>query len=137
MSIVIDASMTMTWYFKDEATPVSAAILEFVVEFGAIVPSLWRIEVANALKVGIRRKRINSPFRSRTLATLSAMPIIIDGECDRHIWTRTLELSDQYGLTIYDACYLGLADRNNMPLATFDRELIATARAHGMPVLAL
>jgi len=136
VTVVIDASMTMSWFFIDEATPESAAVLEFVVEYGAFAPILWRIEVANTLKVGIRRNRIDSAFRSRTLRALLEMPINIDQDGEKQIWTRTLALSDRYGLTIYDACYLELADRHQMPLATLDRELIAAGRAHGLPVLA-
>ncbi len=137
MSIVIDASMTMTWYFKDESTPVSAAVLDFVVEYGAFAPPLWRLEVVNVLNIAIRRKRIDLQFRTEAMAGIEQLPVLIDQDGEAQIWTRTLEFSDRYGLTIYDACYLELADRHQMSLATFDKELINAGRAHGLPVLTL
>lgn len=135
MSIVIDTSMTMAWYFKDEATPVSATTLEFVTEHGAFAPPLWRLEVANVLNIGIRRNRIDAKFRSETIAALSELPILIDRDGDELVWTRVLSFADRYALTIYDASYFELADRHQMPLATFDQALISAGLAHGLAVI--
>jgi hypothetical protein len=38
--VVIDSSLTLAWYFKDEQTAQSRAVLSQVVEEGAIVPPL-------------------------------------------------------------------------------------------------
>jgi hypothetical protein len=40
MSLVIDNSMTRAWYFEDEETAASVAVLNRVVEEGAVVPAL-------------------------------------------------------------------------------------------------
>ncbi len=135
MSLIIDASLTMTWYFEDEATQASKDLLDTVARAGAVVPPLWRIEVANAFQSGIRRKRIDAAYRDASLADLGRLPIIIDADTDAHVWTTTLRLSDRYALTIYDACYLELAQRRNLPLATLDQELRAAAHALGLPLL--
>ncbi len=50
MSLVVDSSMTLAWYFEDEKTDESTAVLHRVVEAGAVVPALWRLEVANGLQ---------------------------------------------------------------------------------------
>lgn len=137
MSIVIDASMTMAWYFNDEATPVSIAVLEFVTEYGAFASPLWRLEVANVLNIAIRRKRIDMAFRSGALAALADLPIPIDRNGDEQVWTRALAFADRYALTVYDASYFELADRYQMPLATFDKALTNAGLAHGLPVLTI
>ena len=135
MSLVIDASLTMTWYFEDEATPATKDLLDTVARNGAVAPPLWRLEVTNAFQSGIRRKRFDAAYRDESLADLQRLPIILDTETDGHIWTTTLRLSDRYGLTIYDACYLELAQRLNLPLATLDQELRAAGHALGLPLL--
>lgn len=135
MSLVIDASLTMTWYFEDEATSATKELLDTVARNGAVAPPLWRIEVANAFQSGIRRKRIDAAYRDASLADLARLPISIDAESDAHVWSTTLRLSDRHGLTIYDACYLELAQRLNMPLATLDQELRAAGNALGVPLL--
>jgi predicted nucleic acid-binding protein len=135
VSLVIDASLTLTWYFEDEATPATDELLDAVAQDGAVVPPLWRLEVANAFQSGIRRKRIDKAYRDASIADLGKLPVIVDADTDSHIWTTTLWLSDRYGLTIYDACYLELAQRRNLPLATLDQELRAAGHALGLTLL--
>jgi predicted nucleic acid-binding protein len=135
VSRVIDASLALTWYFEDEATAVTEELLDLVARTGAVVPALWRLEMANGLQLGIRRKRIDLAYRDASLADLQRMPITIDRDCDIHVWTTALWLSDRYGLTIYDACYLELAQRRNLPLATLDQELRAAGHALGLTLL--
>jgi predicted nucleic acid-binding protein len=132
VSLVIDASLTMTWYFEDEATPATEELLDVVAQTGAVVPPLWRLEVANGFQSGIRRKRIDVAYRDASMADLGRLPITVDPDTDAHIWTTTLWLSDRYGLTIYDACYLELAQRRNLPLATLDLELRVAGQALGV-----
>ncbi len=135
MSFVIDASLTVTWYFEDEITDTTKALLDTVAVEGAVVPPLWRLEVASAFQTGIRRKRIDAAYRDASLTDLARLPIIVDGDADAHAWSTTLRLSDRYGLTIYDACYLELARRLSLPLATLDQELRRATSALGLPLL--
>ncbi len=55
---VVDCSMTMTWYFEDEATPETDAILKRLKQTIAVVPALWPLEVASVLRIGVRRGRL-------------------------------------------------------------------------------
>lgn len=137
MSVVIDASLTLTWYFADESTPATDAILDMVTRHGAVVPALWRFEIANGFLSGIRRKRFDAAYRDASLADLKLLPISVDGSSDNQVWTTTLWLADRFGLTIYDACYLELAQRRGLPLATLDKELRAAAPALMIPLLGL
>lgn len=47
----------------------------------------------------------------------------------------TLQLAERYALTIYDACYLELAQRKALPLATLDTALRKAATAAGVSLL--
>jgi predicted nucleic acid-binding protein len=123
VSVVIDASLTLSWYFEHECTPVIDAVLDRVAEDGAMTPALWRLEVANGLRMAMRRKRIDAAFRDRALTHLGELPIAVDPETDAHAWTTTLRLADRFDLTLYDAAYLELALRRSAPLATLDKAL--------------
>jgi len=46
-----------------------------------------------------------------------------------------LRLCDRFGLTPYDAAYLELAQRPQLPLATLDGELIRAAQAENVPLV--
>jgi len=133
VSLILDASVTMAWYFKDEATPASEKIFDHVIENGAFVPPLWRLEIINAFQVGIRRNRTTILVRDESLADLQNFPITVDHDTNDYIWSTTLRLSDRYGITIYDACYLELAQRRNLPLATFDAQLRSACHSLGLP----
>jgi predicted nucleic acid-binding protein len=129
VSLVLDASLTLGWYFEDERTAAGDAVLDRVAEAGAVVPPLWRYEVANGLQMAVRRKRIDARYRDASLTDLRSLPIAVDRAGDDLLWTATLALADRFRLTVYDAAYLELARRRHLPLATADRALRAGARA--------
>ncbi|MHB8883609.1 MAG: type II toxin-antitoxin system VapC family toxin [Methylovirgula sp.] len=135
MSLVLDASLALAWYFEDESTLATEELLDQVARTGAVVPPLWRLEVVNGFQSGIRRERIDPAYRDASLADLRQLPIAIDPDSDAYIWATTLGLSDSYELTIYDACYLELAQRRNLPLATHDRQLRQAAQSLKIPLL--
>jgi predicted nucleic acid-binding protein len=136
LSLVIDASLTMAWYFEDESTPATDELLERVASGGAIVPALWRLEVANAFQSAIRRQRIDAPYRDASLMELAMLPITIDPETNSYAWSTTLRLAERFSLTPYDAAYLELAQRRSLPLATLDRDLRTAAPTLNIEVLA-
>jgi predicted nucleic acid-binding protein len=135
MTLVLDASLTLSWYFEDERTDDGDALLDRVAGSGAIVPGLWRYEVANGFLTAIRRKRIDSAYRDASLADLRLFPITVDSESEAVLWTATLRVADRFGLTIYDAAYVELADRRGLPLATRDRAMREAAGALTIEVL--
>jgi predicted nucleic acid-binding protein len=135
VSLVLDSSATLAWTFREERTVAILHLFNLVANHGAVVPELWRIEVANALNVGIRRSRITKRDRTGILSDLGDLPIFIDGETRNHAWGATLALADQHGLTAYDATYLELAMRLSLPLATLDEELRQAAQQEGIPLL--
>ena len=134
MSLVIDSSMTLAWYFEDERTAASIAVLDRVAE-GAMVPALWRLEVLNGLQVAVRRGRISIAYRDASLTDLSSLVIAIDPGTNHQAWSATLQLCDRFGLTPYDAAYLELAQRRRLPLATLDGELVRAAQAENVPLV--
>ena len=72
---VVDASMTLSWCFADEATPYSRGVLAALETTYAIVPALWPFEVANALGLAERRKRITQEGIVAFLETLRRLPM--------------------------------------------------------------
>jgi len=135
VSLVIDASLTLAWYFADESTSATDELLDCVADGGAVVPGLWRLEVANGFQAAIRRKRIDARYRDASLGELAQLPISIDADTNCHAWTTTLRLSERFRLSMYDAAYLELAERRSLPLATLDRDLRKAAPALGVALL--
>jgi predicted nucleic acid-binding protein len=132
---VIDASVALSWVYSDEHSAVSNALLARVSHEGAVVPSLWRLEVANSLQTGIKRKRIDAAYRDSSIQIFLRLPIEIDLETNDYAWTTILQLADMHQLTVYDAAYLELALRRSLPLATRDEDLAAAAGGAGVVLL--
>jgi predicted nucleic acid-binding protein len=135
MSLVLDASIALSWLLPDEDSASARDTFEIVRNNGGWVPGIWRLEVANGLQLGVRRNRIDLDFRGAALADLGTLPIAVDDETDRRAWSETLTLTDRFGLTLYDACYLELALRRGLPLATLDNTLRRAAAGAGIEVL--
>jgi predicted nucleic acid-binding protein len=135
LSLVLDSSVTLAWIYSAETTVEISNVFARVVESGAWVPALWRLEVANVLEMGIRKGRTNAIFRDAALADLALLPITVDPETDRQAWGATVKLATRHRLTLYDAAYLELARRRCLPLATLDNELRAAATAEDITLL--
>lgn len=129
---MLDGAAALGWCFEDERTPALDALRLRVAEHGAVVPSLWRLEVASGLLAAARRSRLAAARRDALLAALLDMDIAIDTETDLHAWSGTVRLAEAHGLTAYDAAYLELAQRRRLPLATLDTALARAAREAGV-----
>ena len=127
--------MAIAWQFEDEATPAADEALARTVSDGAVVPTIWRLEVANTLRMAVRRKRCDEAFVEGEIDRLEGLPIEDDDETSLHAWARTSALARDEGLTVYDATYLELAMRRKLPLATGDNALIAAGTRRGLEVL--
>jgi len=135
MPFVLDASVTMTWCFQDEAAPETDDLLQELSILGAIVPALWHFEVSNILATGIRRKRISADDARAFLKKLDTLPIEAEMRKTPITGKDLLPFVLQYNLTAYDAAYLELAKRKGCALATLDRELIAAAQLEAIPLM--
>jgi predicted nucleic acid-binding protein len=101
----------------------------------AIVPEIWRIEVASALLAAERRKRITAAGVSSSLRLLFSLNIQVDDAGLPTGLQDLISLARSHRLSIYDAVFLALAMREGVPLATLDRALAHAALRAGVSVL--
>jgi predicted nucleic acid-binding protein len=136
MSLVLDCSATLAWIYPDETTEAIRHVFDIVPSDGCVVPMLWQFEVVNGLTVAVRRGRITAAFRADALNALELAPVSVDPETNTHAWRTTLQLADRFGLTLYDATYLELAQRRSLPLASLDTDLRDAGRILGLSLMA-
>lgn len=135
MPFVLDCSMTMAWIFSGETSDHASALRESLLQDCAIVPALWPMEVANVLLAATRRGRIRQAEWQELIGYLCLLPITIDGETAEHVFTASLPIAETYRLSVYDAVYLELAKRKNLPLATLDKQLSAACQTAGVQTI--
>ena len=132
MPFVLDASVALSWCFRDEQTAYSLAVLARLEHEEAVVPSLWALEVANGLLVAERRNRVTTAELSGLLVALGDIAVTLREAEREDVLGRVLDLARAHGLSVYDAAYLDVAMREGLPLATEDQDLIGAAQRAGV-----
>src|ERR1700691_627470 len=132
-NFVLDASVPLAWCFEDERAALPERVLD-VLESGTemLTPSIWPLEVANAMLMAERRKRITNAQATAFLQRISKLPILVEPIPSSRAFNHILPVARQHQLTEYDAAYLELALREALPLATLDAKLRRAARSAGL-----
>ena len=100
MTLVLDGPVAIAWCFGDERTPLLDALQLHVEREGGFVPAIWSLEVANALLMGRRRRRLTAVDRDALVDSLRALEVQRDDRTDQHVWSTTTVLAERHGLTI-------------------------------------
>ncbi|MCC6162998.1 MAG: type II toxin-antitoxin system VapC family toxin [Acidobacteria bacterium] len=98
------------------------------------VPALWPLEVANALVVLVRRRKLSEAERRAALSWLQKLRLRMDHDGSGLAFARLGELATAHHLSVYDATYLDLAQRRALPLACQDGPLATAARTLELPL---
>ena len=130
---VIDATVTMAWFFPDQATPFTEGLLDALGAQPIWAPALWVLECTNVLQAAHRVQRIDADRRAQIAGELTELPVRIDHETPD--FTGLDRLAATHGLSAHDAAYLELALRRSLTLVSRDARLVAAARGLGHPVI--
>lgn len=134
-AFVVDASVSAAWFLPDEATAYTRAALHATATSVVWVPMLWLPEMANLLRSAQRRRRITAAKRAELAAAAAALRLQV---CRDPVSLLTLDaLAADHDLSAYDTCYLELALRRRLPLATLDQDLLAAMQRCGVPAATL
>ena len=121
---VLDNSVCMRWLFADGDVGNASRVLRQM-ESGsvALVPSLWALEAGNVICRAEARNLLTGDRSNRFLDLLRELAIEIDPMTATTALAQTLSLARTFSLSTYDAAYLELAIRAQLPLATLDEAL--------------
>ena len=119
--MILDASVVLKWYLPDEKLSSSALVLldQYVSgELEILAPSLLEYEVINGLLIAQKRGRIKENI------ILEAVKGFINLGIKYHslapFYPKTLQFTQKYNISFYDASYLGLAHKEKAFLITAD-----------------
>ncbi len=130
--LVVDASIALAWSLDDGTNHRADEALEIVERSGALVPTLWTYEIANALTHFVRRSRIDAD-RARTIVlALGHLSIVTVAPAASAWYLETSGIALAHSLTIYDAAYLHLALTTKSRLVSANEKLQLVARAEGV-----
>ncbi len=133
MAFILDNSVVSGWFLENQASPYTEAIAARLNDETALAPALWELELTNVLRTACLRQRMTADHAQAVIANLGALPIEVDRTPVRR--GELLALSLRFGLSAYDAAYLELALRLQLPIATRDGPLRDAAVASGVGVV--
>lgn len=130
MPFVLDNSVVSGWYLENQASAYTDAIAAQLQDDRGAVPAVWELEFANVLRSACLRRKMNARHAQAIVEQIGLLPI----DVDRHPVPRSelLALALRFSLSSYDAAYLELALRLQIPVATQDDALRAAALASGV-----
>ena len=134
---VLDASVALAWFVDRTPAPYADHIRHLLLRgHRAVVPALWQLEIANGFIVAERRGVLTSPDTMEALRNLDhIIAQAIESSQDPVSMRRALHTAREFRLTAYDAVYLETALRQELPLATLDRQLLAAASKAGVEIV--
>ena len=130
MPFVIDNSVVCGWFLASQSTDYTEAIARRLLDDGAIAPGLWPLELANVLRSACKRGAMIASQAREVAEQIAALPIAVDAQPPTA--QAILALALRYDLSSYDAAYLELALRLQLPIATQDTALAEAAMAAGV-----
>lgn len=133
---VFDCSIISSWLLPDEENHLSEEIMKkFLLQESPIIkaPCIFYTEIMNVLQVAYRRKRIDKELKEGILHSIMQLPVIIDNAgMIPSYFPNIAALATKHDLSSYDALYLELAIRQNIPLITLDKALRQAAKAESV-----
>jgi predicted nucleic acid-binding protein len=137
MPTVVDASVAVRWCLPDRHAPACDALLRRLESDSIVAPSVWILEVTNALVVAHRRRMISSSRVDEFLNTLLEHTIELESTHVTRVCQDVVAIATADALSVYDAAYLELAMRRGIELATLDEPLERAAAARGVALVSL
>lgn len=121
-SAIIDANVFLEVVLKRAGYEQAREALERHVRNA---PLLCLSECANVLGMAARNGTLSVADATETMAFIRSSVAILP---DDHLYGRIVELSVVANHHAYDAVYVALAEAQDLPLLTFDRELVRKFR---------
>lgn len=134
---VLDASVTIRWALQDGSASDRAYADQILDSFStapAWVPALWYTETLHVLRCAEVSGKLGESALAEFLYRLAQLPISLDPAAPSGIQLAVAAISREFKLSGYDAQYLELARRRNLPLATLDKDLRKAAKKAGVPI---
>lgn len=120
--------------FPDETSDYADSVLVALEGKTILVPAVWSLEIANAVLVGERKKRLRQPEILRFTTLMKSLSVLQDIQSVSDNMSNVLPLAREYNLSAYDAAYLELSIRHSAPLATLDDRLEKAAKQAGVNI---
>lgn len=137
---VLDASVTIRWALQDGSTTdrtYADNVLDSLTVASSLVPALWYTEIIHVLRCTETDGKLGESALANFVYRLGQLPISVDPAAPYGLQLAVAAVSREFKLSGYDAQYLELARRRNLPIATLDKGLKKAAKKANVPIYLL
>jgi predicted nucleic acid-binding protein len=126
--IVVDASIVTKWYSAEEGSDKAIEYMEKHIagSIELIVPALLLYEVANALN---HKPDFTEEDLQRSMDALVDLSLTVEMP-SKELMKRAVSFAKASDLSVYDSCYISLAEGLNAKMVTADRRLLDKLRGY-------
>ncbi len=119
--LVLDSSVIVKWFSQEEYTDKALIIREKFLKGNPsiIVPDIQIYEIANALRYNKTFQKTEVKNAVKSLIDIG-LPIFVP---TKDIIEEAVEVSFEFDISFYDAYFVALARRLNLPMVTADEKL--------------
>jgi predicted nucleic acid-binding protein len=117
--VVVDASVSAKWVIEEHDSDKAALLLAYDARHA---PDHWQAEAVNVLWSKVFRGDLTAADAEERMMLLLRAPVV--GTPIQELMPRAFAISVANMVTIYDALYVALAEKRNIPLVTADERLI-------------
>lgn len=129
---VVDASVGIQLFVHEQGTDLVETVFAGLAEDPPIrlyVPDFFYVECANILWKYVRRFNYTADKARSDLSDLIQLNLAaVDTE---NLLVAAFDLAVEHDLTVYDACYVALANLLELPLLTADKRLVNKMNGRG------
>ena len=133
-AVVLDAATAVSWIVRSQSTAAAQAVLEDQEITAFEVPSIFPVELRNALLKLERQGKSDAALTNQGIEMVERLNMQTRAYAGSAANDKLLALARTAGLSFYDAHYLDLAEQRGLLLVARDRALLAAAIARGVPV---
>lgn len=122
--VVVDASLVVKWFITEEYSNLALEIRDRFVngQLELLAPNLLHYEVLNALKYSNLFSLDNLADAITSLENYGIIQVPLNGDYAQ----KTMKLSVDHNISIYDAAYVGLTDVLGICAYSADKKLVDT-----------
>lgn len=137
LGFVLDALVTIRWALADGSSSdrnYADAVLASLSSTPAHVPVLWCTEIIHLLRGAETAGKIGEATVAAFVYQLNQLPINTDGAGAFGLMLPVAATAREFNVSGYDAQYLELARRLNLPFTALDKDLRKTAKKAGVSI---
>lgn len=129
---VLDASVAAKWFTRhleaDREKAIALRELHRTRRCRLVLPEFGLLEILNAVRYSPRAKEADT---TAALSMLSDLHFQIE-HLDLDLLRKATAIAWAYGIALYDAAYVALAERLGFPLLTADEALVKKMKGHSI-----